>query len=441
MATMKTGNKIVLILSFLSLIQIYFYQDLFSQKKSVTGNIPRETLQNRSTIELMNAITNNIMGTYNLKEGDYAEGDWNVVKKSKRPQTLYWSYPTGVCLLAMQRVYSITHDEKIMQYIEKNNRISADQYAYLRWQKNKFGTVYSTSGFEKLWRLDMLDDCGAMGAAILESKLRHNVQFTPHLNELAEIIGNFVTNVQYRLKDGTFWRPNSPDGPTIWGDDLYMSLPFLIRWGEYKNDPAALDDAANQIISYASYLQDKDGVWFHAYFVDKNMYSCCKWGRANGWVAVAITEVLSVLPKSHPKYNQVFDIYKKFVDGLIKYQATTGLWYQVIDHPEITWGTETSCSTQFTYAIARGINRGWLNSSYTPKVKRALAAFSDTTRISPRGELLKVCASTSIGNDLDYYNARPIETHKEYSHGSGLMLFALTEMHILLQNEAKYNVK
>jgi len=421
---------------FFLILQFPFTGDIYSQNKNKNKN-PAEASQTRSTVELMNAITNNIMGTYELKDGEYLHGDWSAVQKSKPPRALYWSYPTGVCLLAMQRVYDVTKDEKILQFIDWNNRVSSDQYAYLRWQKQEFGTIYKTNGFEKLWRLSMLDDCGAMGAAILETNLRHNIQFTHNLNELTEIIGNYVTKIQYRLDDGTFWRPDSPDGLTIWADDLYMSLPFLIRWAEYKRNPALLDDAAGQIISYAEKLQDADGVWFHAYFVDKKEHSCCKWGRGNGWVAVAITEVLSVLPKDHPKYDQVFDVYKKQLDGLIRLQSANGLWNQVLDHPELSWGTETSCSAQFTYAIDRGINRGWIDPAiYTPVVKKSLAALSDTSRISSKGELLLVGSSTSIGKDINYYNTRTIEQEKEYSHGSGLMLFALTERNTLLSNES-----
>jgi rhamnogalacturonyl hydrolase YesR len=213
-----------------------------------------------------------------------------------------------------------------------------------------------------------------------------------------------------------------------------MSLPFLVRWSEYKNDPSALDDAALQIINYAAYLQDKDGVWFHAYFNDKKEHSCCKWGRANGWVAVAIAEVLSILPKDHPKYKEILNICKKQIDGLIKLQSGSGLWHQVLDHPELSWGTETSCSAQFTYAIARGINKGWLNTSYISVVKKSLHALTDTSRISVAGDILKVSASTSIGLDLNYYNTRKIEIDDQKDrHGSGSMLLALSEMYWLLQ--------
>ncbi len=392
--------------------------------------------QTRSPLELMKLITNHQLQELVLKDGTYPKGNWMVVKTSKLPTAMYWSYPTGVSLLGMQRVYDITKNDDIMKFVKKNNNISADQYAYLRWQKKEFGTVYNDDGFEKLWRLNMLDDCGAMGAAILESSLQHKVTFSPSLQELVNIMGNYVTNIQYRLKDGTFYRPTSPEGPTIWADDLYMSLPFLVRWSQYKNDPSSLDDAAQQIINFASYLQDTDGVWLHAYFTEKKTRSCCKWGRANGWVAVAIAEVLSVLPASHPKRNAVFAIYKKHLEGLIKHQSASGLWNQVIDHPELTWGTETSCSSQFTYAIARGINRGWLDRSYIPIVQKAFSGLEK--QITSNGSINKVCMSTSIGDNLEYYNTRSFKDD-DY-HGNGLMLLALTEVYRLFEKE-KITVK
>ncbi|NCU03983.1 MAG: hypothetical protein GXC73_08350 [Chitinophagaceae bacterium] len=393
------------------------------------GELYAQSGTKRSPLDLANLIVEHQLNEIKLKDGEYRKGSWEQVKKSRMPVAMYWSYPTGVTLLGMQRVYNITKDARIIKFVSENNRISAEQYAFLRWQKNKFGAVYNTDGFEKLWRLDMLDDCGAMGAAILESTLRNNVQFTPAVKELAEITGNYVRNVQYRLPEGTFWRPGSPEGPTIWADDLYMSLPFLIRWSEYKKDTAALTDAAQQIIDYAKYLQDDNGVWYHAYFVEKKTRSCCKWGRANGWVAVAIAEVLSVLPKTHQHYNSVFTIYKKQVDGILKFQSESGLWHQVIDHPELSWGTETSCSAQFIYAMARGINKGWLDVSYTDKVRKAFAGLEQ--RINADGSISKVCMSTSIGDDLEYYNNRSTNDH-DY-HGAGLVLLALTEVHTMNQ--------
>ncbi len=397
--------------------------------------------QQRSLPDLLKLITHHQFPNNPLEEGNYVKGAWQDVKKAALPKTMYWSYPVGVVLLGMQRGYDITHDEKVLKYISDNNRISADAFFWMSWQLSTFGKINDKADLEKLLRFKitgsgMLDDYGAMGAAILESNLRHHVKLFYNLSHLIDTIGYLITKKQDRLPDGTFWRPDSPDGPTIWADDLYMSLPFLARWSEYKNDPLSLDDAALQVINYASYLQDKDGIWFHAYFnsLNKKEPSCCKWGRANGWVAVAIAEVLSVLPEGHAKYKKVLDICKKQIDGLIRLQSPSGLWNQVLDHPELNWGTETSCSAQFTYAIARGVNQGWLDKSYIPVAEKALHALIDTSRISARGDILKVSASTSIGLNLDYYNSRPVEIDDQKDrHGSGSMLLALAEMCRLFQ--------
>lgn len=402
-----------------------------SKTKSI-GKIQKD----RSTVDLMNLISNKFIGENPLREGQYNHGNWDVIKNSREPKMMWWGYPTGVTLLALQQVYEITHDKKLFEYVNNYVNIAADQYDYQRWQAYKFGKAFKITDLNRLFRLDMLDDYGAIGAAILETELRHNVAFSDNVNDLVDILANQIKNIQYRLDDGTLWRPNSPDGPTIWADDLYMGLPFLIRLAEHKKDPNLLNDAILQVINYASYLQDTDGVWYHAYFVDKKSRSCCKWGRANGWVAVAIAQVLTATPSTHPKYEQLLNIYRKHINGLIKLQSKDGLWNQVLDHPELSWGTETTCSAQFIYSIARGINKGWLDSSYTPAAIKALNALSDYSRISERGDLLKVCSSTSIGNDLEYYNTRKPEViGRTDRHGDGLILLALSEMSFLLQNK------
>jgi rhamnogalacturonyl hydrolase YesR len=397
--------------------------------------------QQRTIPELISLITNHQFPNNPLKEGNYTKGSWQDVNTAKRPQTMYWSYPVGVVLLGMQRGYEITRDKNVLDYVTTNNRISADAFFWMCWQLSTFGKIDDDSDLEKLLRFKktgsgMLDDYGAMGAAILETKLRSGIKFTDNLSRLVDTIGYLITKKQDRLPDRSFWRPDSPDGPTLWADDLYMSLPFLVRWSEYKNDTSALADAATQIINYASYLQDNDGVWFHAYFNGSNRkgHSCCKWGRANGWVAVAIAEVLSVLPKEHVEYQKVLEIARAQIDGLIRLQSPSGLWHQVLDHPELSWGTETSCSAQFTYAIARGINEGWLNESYIPVVKKSIEALMDTSRISLTGDILRVSASTSIGNDVSYYNSRKIEIDDQKDrHGSGSLLLALAEAFYLFQ--------
>ena len=384
---------------------------------------PASAAEKKSLVDLMTRIAGNFIRSNPLAPGEYRHGDWDEVRKSRLPKTCYWTYTLGVSLLALQRVSAITGDGGILKFVRENNEISAEQYAYLRWQQRTFGKIAQNGGFGKLWRMSMLDDCGAMGAAMLETKLRGSVAFTPEENELVDIIGDYVTRKQSRLPDGAFWRPESPNGPTIWADDLFMGVPFLVRWSEDRKDPAVWDDAARQIIDYAALLQDRDGVWFHAYFVNEKRPNGIKWGRANGWVAVATADLLSALPADHPRRAEVMEIFRRQMAGLRPLQSSSGLWLQVLDHPELTWGPETSCTAQFCYAMERGLNRGWLDDSYRRTAQRALAGLRG--QITPDGRITNVCPSTSIGRDLGYYNT--LVRKDNDPHGCGLVLLALTE--------------
>jgi rhamnogalacturonyl hydrolase YesR len=415
-------SKMIVFMLLLMVVVSLGAQDDSENRPIVDTNI----LENRSLEDLIKVVT--YRQITEQKDGEYIKGDWDDVKISKRPQIEKMDYTLGVTMYGMQLAYGLLKDDKIVDYVNDFNHYTANYYQYLRWQKNRFGTVYTSRPIFKLWRLNMLDDCGAVGTSVLEAVLRHNCELTPQLKEMIDIIGNYVTKVQPRLPDGTFWRPKFQKVPRIWADDLYMSIPFMVRWSEYTKDDSVLSDAAQQIINFAKYLQDEeDGVWFHGYFVKKKERSLYKWGRANGWVAVATVEVLSVLPKDHPKYPQVLDIFKKQIAGLKKYQDTDGLWHQVLDHPEQSFGTETSCSAQFVYAIARGIRRGWLDKSNTTVVEKAIKGLK--LRISEEGGLYKVCKGTGIGENIEYYNNRA--TPYDDTHGKGLMLFALTEAYYL----------
>ena len=41
---------------------------------------------------------------------------------------------------------------------------------------------------------------------------------------------------------------------TMWADDLYMSVPFLVRYSQFTGDQKYLDDAANQFFGFKKRL-------------------------------------------------------------------------------------------------------------------------------------------------------------------------------------------
>ena len=56
----------------------------------------------------------------------------------------------------------------------------------------------------------------------------------PHAGLTVAFGNSEFVYTQSRLPDGTFWRPAV--NQTIWGDDLYMSRPFLVRWSDHTGD-------------------------------------------------------------------------------------------------------------------------------------------------------------------------------------------------------------
>jgi rhamnogalacturonyl hydrolase YesR len=140
---------------------------------------------------------------------------------------------------------------------------------------------------------------------------------------------------------------------------------------------------------------------------------------------MALTELLTVLPDDYAGRPAVLAQYQDFMKGLTQYQAADGLWRQVIDHPEV-W-EETSSSAMFTYAMCRGINRGWLDAAtFGPVVLKAWAGLN--TRIDANGHVTGTVPGTSLTPTTtinDYVSRQPADD----VHGYGPVLLAGGELY------------
>ena len=388
-----------------------------------TSCLKQKGFPDRSTEELMQLVSNRYL--HELAEGEYVKGDWEAVQNSKPPVGIIWDYPWGVMLYGLFSVSDVTGDISLSAFAIEHNRIAADQFAYLRWQRYIFNDTVNVAGMEELMILNELDHCGAMTSQFMEGVLRHGAEMTTEMDELAKIVADYITFGQSRLPDGTLWRPEREN--TIWGDDLYMSCPFLVRYAEYAKDNSYLDDAVKQTLNMASYLQDEDGLWFHGYAVDDKKDTCFKWGRANGWAMVSTAEVLSAMPEDHPQYNDVLTVLQKHIEGIKPLQAKSGLWRQVLDNDSL-W-EETSCTAMFIYVISRAVRKGWIDASNLAVTEKALSGLNQ--KIDLEGGLLEVCRGTAIGYDLEFYVNRPRPYDDD--HGWGAVLLALTELQLAKQ--------
>lgn len=353
----------------------------------------------------------------NIVKKDVIKKDYSFNKHSY----FEWHYANGQMLLGMLYLYDLIGNQKYIDHVKKFCELTLNTFNYFKYQ---FENLNELNGFNhRLFRRVMLDDTGAPALPFIELYGRKKINETKFL---IEIIADYVTNKQVRLEDGTFCRPE-PAVMTVWADDLFMSVPFLIRYAQITGESNYYDDAAKQILLfYEKLFSAQTQLYYHGWFSNDQTTSVAHWGRANGWVIWAITEALLYLPKEHNDYSKILDIYKNHVQGLIPFQNENGRWHQVIDKPESY--EETSSTAMFTLAIARGVLNNWLGESYTQYAIKGWNGIAD--KIKDDGTVEGICRGTGIGFDLEFYFNR--ETPDNDPRGLGAVLTAGVEVSKLI---------
>ena len=216
------------------------------------------------------------------------------------------------------------------------------------------------------------------------------------------------------------WENPTPEGLTpqtrFWIDDMYMVTIAQMQAYRATGDMKYLDRAALEMSSYLDKLQQPDGLFYHA--PDVPFF----WGRGDGWVAAGMAELLSSLPKNHPRRARIMDGYLKMMKALLRYQDKDGMWHQLIDHPESY--PETSCTGMFTFAMIAGVKNGWLDKTYSAAARKGWLGL--ISYLEPNGDIRDVCEGTGKKNDLQYYLDRKRLTGD--LHGQAPVLWCATAL-------------
>ena len=141
------------------------------------------------------------------------------------------------------------------------------------------------------------------------------------------------------------------------------------------------------------------------------------WGRGAGWMLMAMAELLSVMPADHPDRPRVLEQFRVSVQGVAAAQGGTGLWHQLLDKSDSY--LESSATAMFTFAIARGVNRGWIAPTYAPVAQTGWRALEQ--RVHPDGRIEGICVGTTAAQDAVYYYNRPTDLGAMQGYGPALM--------------------
>lgn len=97
------------------------------------------------------------------------------------------------------------------------------------------------------------------------------------------------------------------------------------------------------------------------------------WGRSIGWYALALSDMIELLPEESGMKREWINTLQEMVKSLADFQdEATGLWYQVVDKGELAdnW-LESSCSCLYAYAMAKGVRMGYIDQSYMERAVKA----------------------------------------------------------------------
>ena len=260
---------------------------------------------------------------------------------------------------------------------------------------------------------------------------------------------------QPRTKSGEFWHKQIYPHQ-VWLDGFYMALPFYAeytkRYAPKEQKDSLFADIVHQFTAGAkNTLDPATGLFRHAWDESRTMFWCDPqtglsehaWGRANGWYAVALVEVLDYLPSKHPGRKELIGQLNYFLEVLPKWaDKETGMWYQVLDCPEREGNyQEATCSIMFIYAFLKGLRMGYIDDSHKdyilglyPKFINRFIRENEDGTIS----MTDCCAVGGLGGkqmrkgDFEYYLSEPIIEND--CKGVGPFIWASLEW------EARHNI-
>lgn len=201
-------------------------------------------------------------------------------------------------------------------------------------------------------------------------------------------------------------------------DSVFMGCAILAEAGALTGEKKYFEHCLRHLRFMEERCLRSDGLYRHSPLDES------AWGRGNGFPALGLSLSLSALPIGSAEHTAFLASYRAHMTSLKKHQDPTGAWHQVIDHEESYRESTSTC--MITFAIVRGLRRGWLQAAeWQPVVDRACTAIQ--SRIGPNGHLVDVCTGTGKMKSLrDYLDRTAILGPDD--RGGAMALLVTTEI-------------
>ncbi len=349
--------------------------------------------------------------------------------------TYQWNYHNGGVALAMQSLAEYTLQEKYNRWANNFCDFHLEGIPFVDYQANTLMAFSSANA--RILDCPLLDFTLAPSLPFIHRLIRDK-QFDGD-GKYREFVDRMLGYASTQVKSPGMnnYARVTPEKYTVWVDDMFMGIPFLMKAARYSTDEsraaAYRDEAAAQILDFNRHVWDKAArLYMHANYSSRPHVKLPHWSRANGWGLWAMSEVLEGLPAAHPLYKKILAHFRTHAASLKELQSECGLWHNVLDRTDSP--LETSGSAIFVMAMARGVREGWLPArEYLPVIEKGWEGIS--SRIEDNGTIHDICVGTMCSTDEEYYVNRPF--YDNDTHGSFAVMFCGIEVQKLLDKLAE----
>jgi unsaturated rhamnogalacturonyl hydrolase len=362
-------------------------------------------------------------------------GDRPVWKQGGKAK---WDYSAGLFTLSLLKLDEQVHNPD-----------------YVKFAENTIGSFITTNGDIQGYKVAeyQLDAINPGKTVLALWQLTREERY-----QKAAALLRKQLDTQPRTSEGGFWHKQRYPHQ-MWLDGLYMGAPFYAGYARLFDGPISdYDDVAKQIRLVSTHTYDPaTGLFYHGWDESKEQPWAIKatgtssnfWGRAIGWYAMALVDVLDYFPTNHSARPEIIATFQKLCGGVVKYQdPKTGLWYQVLDQGDRKGNyLEATASSMFVYAMAKGVNHGYLSRDYVPAIEKGYRGIIGNL-IKYDGDrkwsLTQCCSVAGLGGtpskgrardgSFDYYVGEPIVAND--LKGVGPFILAGIELQQLLNRPA-----
>jgi unsaturated rhamnogalacturonyl hydrolase len=340
-----------------------------------------------------------------------------------------WSYDMGVILKGFEGIWMNTGDAKYYNSImQKMDYFVKDDGTIKGYEATEYNIDHVNNG--KLVNLLF--------------RVSGNVKY----KKAAEALRNQL-KTHPRTKEGGFWHKKIYTNQ-MWLDGLYMGAPFYTEYAMLFNEDSIYNDVANQFIWCESHTRDaKTGLLYHAWDESKQQKWANKetgtspyfWARAMGWYSNALVDVLDYFPANHPKRKALVDMLNRLINAVEKQQdKATGMWYDIMKYEgpgkEKNY-LETSATSQFVYAILKGVRKGYLpntkvaiaKKAYDGMVKKYIKVENGQTNLYGTVKVSGLGGNPYRDGSFEYYMSEPVIVNDP--KGIGAFILASNEIEML----------